>query len=175
MDKLLKGMFFKEIVKKVRVEKGDKGVLLLEEKLGQKCSFSGFKDYPVEKHLTLLNAGIEIIYGAVTDDAYFEMGAFAWDTFASSPIGKTTVALYARTFKRGISSIEKLWGMITNFGIREYEDLGETKIKVCIKQDPRPVKYLEGVLVQATKFYDINATVTTTIVAPEEYEFLIEW
>ena len=175
MDRLLKGMFFSEIVEKVRIEKGTEGIVLLEKRMGESCSYSGFKDYPVEKHIKLLNEGINIIYGAISDEAYLAMGRYAWDTFINSPIGKTTIILYAHDFKRGISSIAKLWGLITNFGVRTYEDLGVSKIKVTIKEDPRPAKYIEGVLFQGAEYYKINATILTTVIASENYEFLIEW
>jgi uncharacterized protein (TIGR02265 family) len=175
MKKLLKGMFFNEIIEQVEDKLSKKAVIKLQEEFGEPLDFSNFKDYPVEKHLKLLNIASLMLFGEDKNNAYFQMGRLSWKTFAESMVGKTVIALYAHDAKKATLAISKLWGTITNFGIRETEDLGERLVKISVKEDPRPPEYIEGVLAGAIEYFHSQPDITTTVLGVENYEFRLAW
>jgi len=176
MEKLLKGMFFQEIVDQVHGQKGEKALCELERQFGKPLTFSNFKGYPLEDHLRLLELSSKIIFkDKDRKEAIFEMGKLSWLTFAQSMVGKTVLALYAKDLRKTALSIAKLWGMITNFGVRECQDLGERKVKIIIKEDPRPPEYIVGVLSGAVEFFKAVPKIETKVFSSEHCEFIVSW
>jgi len=175
MEKLLKGMFFKELLDQVKETRGNPGVKALERNYGAPLEFSAFKDYPVENHLKLLKQAAVILYGQADPDSYLKIGILSFQTFSQSLIGKTLLTLYANNLRKAASAISKLWEGISNFGVREAYDLGRHRAKITIKKDPRPPEYLAGVLMGAAQHFGETAKVETRVLGVDDYEFMIDW
>lgn len=175
MEQITKGIFLKAVVKYVSDAKGEAGIKLLEQNIGQSLQFSSIKSYPVSLLTKLHHEAAKIIYGKLDDEAMFKLGKLSVSTYTNSLLGKTMFSLLGNNFRTIAMSAAKMYKSVTSGIEVETKELQENKIKITIRNDPFEISYSEGLFTTITKQFGFTPTIISKKLNDTDNEFILEW
>jgi len=174
MQRTIKGVFLKNLVKVVEKQKGPEGRVQLEEKFGD-LNFSAFKDYSFECFGKIVASVCKVMYGENSPQAQFEIGKLMFEIYNKSVIGKTMFSLLGTNPKRAALGAGRAMNTVTSGLDIEIADLGPKKVKLRIKNDSQHIRHYEGVWAASAEMLNLKAKITARELAPEDHEYIVEW
>jgi len=174
MKTTVKGFVLKGVLKIVKKEKGEKGLKQLEQKFGS-LKFSAFNDYPTETNAELRKMAAEVIYGKHDEETEYLFGKITFESYADSLIGKTMFSLLGNNLKKVAMGLPKILSTVNKGLESEVEDLGSKKVRIRMKNNPYHIKYHEGVWAAGAEFFKEKYKITSRVLAPGDYEYVMEW
>jgi len=171
---MIKGFFLKTLIKVVKKKKGQEGLKILREKMGD-INFSAFKSYPMTIVDTLGKAACEIIFGEWTDQKEIEFGKLSLTEWMNSSLGKTMMAFVGNDPMKISFAAPRIVNTMSSGMDVNVEKLADNKVKITIKNIPLHVNHYIGVFEAIIIYFGYKPNVTATILAPRYFEYIVEW
>lgn len=174
----IKGFIVARLLDLVRDRLSEEEFAELEKDLGveyKTLKMAYFKDYPVELQLKTEERVAEILWDRSDDGAFYKFGRMNFETFASSAIGRTTLALVGGDAKRLIKASIRLISTVMG-GIKiDVEDRGPREISFRFRNNPyRPLGW-QGVIDAAIEHAGETPQVKIVNRGPGDTEYLVSW
>jgi uncharacterized protein (TIGR02265 family) len=173
----VRGLIFNAIFKLVTQNLGEAAAVELRATIAKK-PLVDFFSYPVRDFIQVLYGAGELLaprYGSV-EQAIKACGAAAIGGFFQSSVGKTLTHIIGKGDpKRLLSSSPTAYGTAVSYGQREYNALGERRVRLYFRGDMQPVEFHQGLLEEALRAVGCPGRVDVNKVSLEEAEYLIEW
>jgi len=173
---LVKGMFIKAHVDRMRKELDPEKLLNIEKLYNKPLEFKGFADYPVEEEIELLEAYIRVTKPNLKgDEIDYEAGIFHWQTFTQLGVGKALLQVYNNDIKRILSSAQAVLKLISTDMHLDYYDEGVRKVRFIIYNFAYQPRHLEGIIHELMAGAKVKATITTVVKGLQCFEYTITW
>ncbi|MBJ6759419.1 DUF2378 family protein [Myxococcaceae bacterium JPH2] len=137
-----------------------------------------FFSYPVVDFLRLLYGTAETLraHYASRDEALRACGDAIAKGFFESAVGQTLLRLIQGTDpKRIYCNAPAAYSTSVSYGERDYQPLGERKIRLHFRGDMLPLPVHEGILAAALAALGREGRVVGTALGLAEFDFVIEW
>jgi len=174
MEQTIKGIFLKNIVKRVREKKGPEGLKALEKKYGD-LKISAFGEYPLSRYVDLTNFASEIIYGSNGPEAQYDFGKLSFDVYGESILGKTMFSLLGNDAKKVVMALGNILGTVTPGLHVKTEDLGGNAVKVTMQSNPQHIRHYEGMFSRGLEYFGKEGHIESTVLGPNNYQYMISW
>jgi uncharacterized protein (TIGR02265 family) len=137
-----------------------------------------FFNYPAAGLVRLLFEGADLLepsFGNV-DAAIRASGAAAMTAFFAQGVGKTLLSIVGRNDpKRLFANAPTAYSTAVNYGVREFQSLGEKQVRLQFHGDMQPIAFHEGLLTCALNAVGCEGTVEGKASELDVSEYLIRW
>ena len=134
-----------------------------------------FKAHPVSVQNKLEDNIAKALWNRTDDQAFHQFGKMNFDTFATSTIGKATIAMTGRNPRRFMKASIRLMSTVMTGMKIEITDLGERKFSFRFFNNPyRPLGW-QGIIDAAMEHCGVTHTVRTILHGGEDTEYIIQW
>lgn len=179
---MVKGLFFKELIKLLKKKK-DKNTLNLLEKEFKTLDFSAFKNYPAEYDVRFQKTLCLGLFGKEDTKIHFLVSKdYYWQVVANSIVTKTIFTLSQNDPRKIIPQIVKLNNAFTDgleityeFSNKDAKHNHKGKAKVCIKNYPYNPEHYQGIFYGGIESLGYKPTVTYDKLDQNSYEFTLIW
>ncbi|MDC0709840.1 DUF2378 family protein [Stigmatella sp. ncwal1] len=175
---MVRGLAFNAILALVAERLGDEASEALAKQVGlPRCV--DFFSYPASDFLRLLYATAELLAPQLgTQEAVWQVcGAACLENFFyMSTVGRALSKIMGRNDpRRAFTYTPIAYSTVVNYGSREYKEMGLHRLRLVFKGDVQPTAFHEGTLQAALQVVGVQGTVTSTRLALDHTEFLLEW
>ena len=173
----VRGLVFNAVLKLIEKDLGKPAAEALRLPISKR-GLVDFFTYPASEFVKLLFVASDLLEPKLggTDAAIRACGAAAVSGFFDSGVGKTLISIVGRGDpKKLFSNAPTAYSTAVNYGVREYQALGDKQVRLQFHGDMQPIAFHEGLLAEALKAVGCEGTVTGTSSTLEVAEYLIAW
>ncbi len=172
----IKGIFVRSHIERIKKEKGEEGVRLLEEKFGKPLVIKNTDNVPIKDEVHLLECAVELLSNESLSGTKlsYEAGRLHFTNFLTTPLAKILFPFFKSQFKMIMLQTRNIAGHVFEGITFTSVDLGENGVKVILTNNDYPIEHFQGFFQEWLNYSELHGTVEAVKVE-DAYEYTIRW
>ncbi len=172
----IKGIFVKSHINRIKKEKGDDGLHLLEEKIGHPLDFKNTDNVPLRDEVAILEAAVRILSKEPLPEekVSLEAGKLHFNNFLTTPLAKILFPFFKDKFKTVMMQTQNIAGHVFEGVNFTSMVLGEKEVRITMRNNDYPIEHFQGFFQEWMKYSGLNGSVDA-VKTDGAYEYTMRW